>query len=209
VVKGLKRIEFAEEGEGLLSATMDLPAKGFRPGGLNAKPVKLPREYPANDDLQARELSLAEREAALDKQSAERLAKLEERERAVRRSENMHFAEQLANEGLIAPSAVDPVAEVLATLDAAAPIQFSEAGGKVEKQMSGGEWLRQFLKGGPRRVPYGETENGGAFPSNLNLGERGELNPVDPRRAALHRDALQLAEKDDISYIDAVKKLGG
>lgn len=210
VVKGLKRIEFAEGGEGSVTAALDFPETGFQPGGLERKQPTA-RRYPAapEEDHAARELSLAEREAALDRANTERVKAIEERERKVRRSEGLQFAESMANAGQIAPSAVEPLAEVLATLDAAAPIEFSEAGGKVEKKISGGDWLREFVKNGPAAVPYGESKNGGSFPTNVNLGEKGDMMPTDPRRAALHRDALQLAEKEDISYIDAVRKLGG
>lgn len=131
----------------------------------------------ATDALAKREAAVTAKEAAF----AERDRTLREAEVKRRRTELVEFVDGLTKEGKVLPRDRGGLVEVLVSIDAAAPVEFTEGETKVAKKPS--DWLRSFLGGLPQQVDFTERA-----PSSQGV-------PTDDPQAVAEAAQAYLAEK--------------
>lgn len=145
--------------------------------------------------LQEREQSIAAREQA-DREAAAKLA----------RTEALAFAAGLADAGRILPRHQAPLVEVLLALPQT-PVSF--AGEAGEQQAEPAALLRDFLQALPAQIHYGERSRAAApAPAPAFSAPPGSV--VDGERMALlHKARAHIAAHPTVSFVDAVKAVGG
>ncbi|MBF0096274.1 MAG: hypothetical protein HQM04_06585 [Magnetococcales bacterium] len=140
-------------------------------------------------ELQRREAALQSKEAAFAEQ--ERALKLRTVEAQV---------DKLVQTGKVLPKQQKDLVQFMAALPKE-ELQFAE-GGKVVL----GEWLGSFLADLPPQVAFGELAGGPVPGVSMPSPQVGQY---DPARLALHRKAQALAKQQNVSFVEAVRQLGG
>lgn len=147
--------------------------------------------------LEQREAAIADRERAIAEQQAE-----------AHRGECAAFAEQLADQGRIAPADQAFVAALLADIQPDAQVAFAESGSDVT--VGTAERLRAFLSGLPVQIDY--AERGAPEGDDAQAAGQAFAAPsgfqVDAGRADLHRQALAYQQQHNCDYATAAQAVG-
>jgi len=160
------------------------------------------------------EAAFAEREAAIktrEEELARKEAAVARAERETRHAAHVAFAEKLADEGKLLPAFVQKVAGALDAL-AEQPAEASFAEGSETKTASALDIIKDVLSGAPKIVAFGEhgverraaaTDGAASFaaPSGFSVDAEG-LETLERARA-------YQAKNPNVSFVDAVKAVGG
>ncbi len=215
-VKGLKAVNFNDNGEGFLmfdvndddksvnkfseaiatAFTTALVKIGFKPEGdpHPSKKVEDSAEFKASEQgrIQAEsDLKIANKEKAA----------LENKQR---RAGCASFTDELVTGGKVSPVEAERLTEILFGLDNQTEITFSE-GKDDEAKLTPRKALSEFLKALPKRIEFAELSAEG------DEGDLEHIGFIAPREAkvsatgmAKHRRIAAYAVKHDIEYIDAI-----
>jgi len=140
----------------------------------------------------------------LKQQNAELKNQLETTISEKKKAEFEQFCDQLLDEGKLTPAQKTVVLDFMAILDGVGKYEFSEGG---EKEVLSA--FKEFLNGLPKQVELGEVATkpkAGEGGKGVDISEFGEAN-VDEESLELHQKAIELSEKEGISYRDAVYKI--
>lgn len=156
-------------------------------------------------DLAQREQAITDREREI----AKRETRLAEQEATQRREEITEFVQGLADDGRVLPRHIEPLVELMSTLDDSQPIEFAQGDQKVQRAPSVA--LREFLAELPAQISYGEKsadpDRAGAAPVEFAAPPGAH---VSPERLALHRRAVAYqAQNAGTDYLAAVRAVGG
>ena len=174
----------------------------------SGNPAPEPTPDPEEDDDVSKgptEAELAERQAKLDA----REAALDRQAKDARKADAAAFAETLAAGGKILPRDQAPVAELLTALPADATVDFAEDADSQLTETPLVQWLRGFLE----RCQQVDLSEAAPTPASSARPQRpaGLKVPagysVASDQADLHRRALDLSEKEGVSYDTAVIRL--
>lgn len=238
-VKGLKQAEFADSPEGVVElefgedATDDALWARFKrwlsiqtardpdfsgahtngpaysePAGGN-QPAPSHEDDMTQEELEAREAKIAEREKKLEDERAafaEREKQIAEAEARARRAEYAEFADKVIDEGRILPRDRDGLIAFMDSLDSDTVVSFGEGSEAVKKPAR--DWFKSFVESLPVTVDYAERGHrahdgeGSAQPSNAAPGMA-----ADPDKERLRRRALDYAEKNNVDFVTAVTRL--
>jgi hypothetical protein len=236
-VKGLRPVEFGEEEEGVVALEFgeeapedergllrrvlgrldQLLGQGGRRADFGDPPADPGATDPNAGAAGATDHSEGGDNVATEEELNERERQLKERERQIqeketeaarkrRRAAAAAFAEDLVNQGKLLPAEKEPLVAFMERVDDSQSIEFGEEGNKATK--APGEWLQEFLAQAlPERVDYGErTPGGDGAPKNPGYSPPQGYD-VDPDKAAVHQQALQYAEDNQVPYEVAVQKV--
>jgi len=122
--------------------------------------------------------------------------------KAAREAEHKSFCEGLMKEGKLTPAMLPQVLAFMETAAGAGEYEFSEG-----EKTSAFESFKGLLSSLPVQVEFSEVaaKNKAAEGRGKNAGL--EFASADPARLELHQKAIELAEKEKISYEVAVHKI--
>ncbi|NLR73574.1 peptidase [Leeia aquatica] len=152
-----------------------------------------------------------EQKAALEAENAQlkqKLAEATEREKASatakRHSEHLAYAEQLVNEGRLAPKHRPAVVAFLDFADGETAVEFGEGDDKQPLATA----FMSFLGDMPKVIDFGEAATKGKAntSSSADVADFAEKQ-TDPDRLNLHMRAVALATEKNIPYEQAVRQL--
>lgn len=155
----------------------------------------------------------AERERQVTEQATQLAARekvLADRETAARRQDAASFAERLVVDGKLLPREKPAVVEVLLAMQASTePLSFAEGEATVTKP--GGDVLRAFLTGLPKRIEYGRERSADRHDSDAVASFAAPANmQVDNQRLELLAKARAWqAAHPNTTLVDAVRAVGG
>jgi protein associated with RNAse G/E len=207
------REQYTKEEQEIITKRILRAAKKF---GIEVDPEKWKFKEGDMEKIQELEQRLKEKEKELsefvekDKAKEEELKKLKaEVERLnteKRKAEFESFCEGLEREGRLTPAMKPKVLDLMEVLHNTEEFEFSEDDDKkVKKQPL--EAFKELLQGLPEQVSFKEhATKGKAGESRVEIKEEFSGN-VDEERLELHKKAIELSEKEGISYMDAVKKI--
>lgn len=147
--------------------------------------------------LKVKETQFAEREDAVKKEIA----------RAAVRSSNVEFAEKLAKEGRILPQHKNAVIETLTALHGAGEVEFSEDDGKTKVKKSPADALRAVLETAKPLIDFAEKSSGDVDRGNAITPKVPQGFGVDKDRAAQDAKIQEYADKNKVTYLEAVRAL--
>ena len=164
--------------------------------GAQEPPMDHPDAAARQAELETRETKLKEREQALAQNETTRAQK-----------DAQNFAEQLVSQGRVLPRDEAPLAALLTTLPEDATVNFAEGDSEVVKPGPAATFFRQFLSSLPVQVDFSER--------SAPTGEEAAGEPkatirvpagyhVAQDQAALHQRILNFAEKNNVTYDEAV-----
>lgn len=166
---------------------------------------------PDNDNKAAADF--AERQKKFDADStalSNREKALAEREGKARREDAASFAETLVTEGKLLPREKSAVVELLLALPGAdAPLSFAEGDATVSKP--GGDVLRGFLGGLPKRIEYGKERSAdeGQHTAAASFAAPVGTEVDGARLELLGKAKAWQASNPNTSLTDAVRAVGG
>ena len=153
-------------------------------------------------DIAAREAALTQRETALSARE-EGLAKAE---KTRKNKDTADFVESLVEAGRVLPCDQKALTAALQTLPEDQMVEFAE-GDSAAAEHPVPAFFRDFLSRLPEQVDYAERsadDEGARSDARFGLPRGGN---GDPDRAALHKRALEYAEKHKVDYPAAVMAL--
>lgn len=167
------------------------------------------------DKIQELETKLREKETALsefaeaDKAKEYEIARLRkelDEERAKQRTaEFQSFCEGLIREGRLTPAMKPCVLDLMEILSGSGEYEFSEGDAKVKAQPV--EKFKAFLNRLPKQVEFGETARKDKAADNASRAAHHDFTgKVDEERLEIHQKAVKFAEKEGISYREALNK---
>ena len=190
-VKGLGTVAFSEERDGA------------------AVTIEQPNEEREMTDTPNKEVSFAEREAAIEKKERE-LKALEQTASQALHKANVSFAEQLVTTVQLAPAGKDLLVGLLDTLDGVA--QGTVSFGEAHPSISPGDALRKLIGGAQPLIALGERARDDRRPEDTKTASFAAPDgyDVDAKRLEIHAKAVELqAANPKLSYVDAVRQAGG
>ena len=189
----------ADEAERLAAERHDASVPAF------SEPVEEPpMAEPAPPTPDAREAALSEREASLNARE-EALAR---QQAGQSRQETVAFCEQLVTEGRLLPRDRDAMAELVGGLSAETTVTFAEGDSQIPKPGPAAQFLKDYLKRQPVLVDFSERAPATTGAPDDSTPSAGMALPsgytVDPDQAALHQRVVTFAEKNGVSYDEAL-----
>ena len=196
----------ADEAERQLQEQLPAPAPHFSEEGMTE---------PANTQTD-KEAQLAQREAKLnarESQISARQTELDTRQAEQSRQETMAFCEELVTEGRLLPRDREAMAQFMESLPTEATVTFAEGDAQVARPGQPAAFLKQFLSRLPVQVDFSERAPGTGDDPPATAGMALPAGySVDPEQAQLHQRVVQFAEKNGVSYDEAlttISRLGG
>lgn len=190
----------SEEAERQLHEQHPAPASHFSEEGMTQPNTQTDKEAQLAQreaDLNARQSQLDSRETALDTRQAEQS-----------KQESVAFCEQLVTEGRLLPRDRDAMVEFMEALPAEATVTFAEGDSQVARPGAPAAFLKQFLSRLPVQVNFSEIAAPNGDDSPLNAGVTVPAGySIDPEQAQLHQRVVQFAEKNHVSYDEALTSI--
>jgi hypothetical protein len=150
--------------------------------------------------LDAREAALKTKETTIETQGAQ----FAERDRTVRRTEIVAFLDALVTGGKMLPAFKPGLVAFMEALGDK-PLEFAESDGKTVKSAPL-DYFKTFLGSAAKVITFGEA----AKAEDAQKQTRFTFAPgaaVDRGRLELHEKALSYAEKNKVTYVEAVRAL--
>lgn len=183
------------------------PIQYAAPSGAPTTETPMSQQNQPAADFAEREQALATQKAALDA----RAKAIAEREAKALRDDAASFAEQLVQDGKLLPRDKAGAIELLLALPPDAALNFAEADGGKTITKPAGEFLRDLLSRAAPVLNYAEksADDGAAQGGAANFAAPAGA-VVDPAGLRLHKKAVEYQHHHpDVSYIDAVRAVGG
>ena len=151
--------------------------------------------------LAAKEIALAEREAAIDARESEVASEFE----TARKTAAAEFAEKLSAAGQILPRDKDAIADLLMAIPEEATIEFAESADAAPASGKAGTFLRSFLDRLPVQIDFSERARGSADGPHPAPGLKVPAGySVATENAELYRRAVEFAEKNSVDFDAAI-----
>ena len=193
----------ADEAERQIQEQHTAPAPHFSEEGMTepattqTDPTREAQLAQREADLNARESQLNGRETTLDTRQTEQA-----------RQETVAFCEQLVTEGRLLPRDQEAMAQFMESLPTEATVTFAEGDSQVPRPGQPAAFLKQFLSRLPVQVDFSERAPGTGDDPPATAGMALPAGyGVDPEQAQLHQRVVQFAEKNGVSYDEALTSI--
>jgi len=187
-VEGLESIQFSPEEEEGISLECDFSRREEN-------------VMPNVDEAQIREQIRQEIEAEFSEERQKFSQELADTKKRLKETEMRGFIDE--NKKKLPPAVRTGLVEFMASLPEEVTVEFDEEEGKKAKK-SPLEFFKDFIAKLPEQADFGEVGKGDEGKPADTKDFDAEGQQVDEESAELHRKAVEFAEKNNVSYEDAV-----